>query len=355
VVALFDVDRGNGDQPSADETVGDTADIITEAPADADADDFQRDADASPRDETDDTRAIRASADDLFKRLRAARAEGVAQRAIEVAQATNSPELTVALAAIDALFEAAPVAAGPTEDSVFLATADAPAVPVVVDDTPFARRDEALTPLIVAAARKLKRVLADEQNDVLHALRGKNPVRTIEGMVATEADQVARYASAVSAELSAAAVAGAVSMGMRASAAQREIKKTNATASAGQLLATELIVPLRARLERCIADTEGDPSEMATLVRMVYREWKAQRIDEHLDDVARTAFGRGALAGVAPGTPICWLVDPAGPQCPDAEDNALAGVLPAGQKFPTDHQCTPAHSGCRCLIVTAST
>ena len=338
VVALFDIDRSNDDQSVRDDT--------TEAPAD--------DADTVHDDESDDPMVIRASADDLFARLRAARAQGVAERAreAEAAPAAGSP-LAVALEAVAALFETAPVAAGPTEDSVFLATADAPAVPVVVDDTPFARRDEALTPLIVAAARKLKRVLADEQNDVLHALRGKNPVRTIEGMVATEAEQVARYATAVSAEMSAAAVAGAVSMGMRASAAQREVKKANATASAGQMLASELIVPLRARLQRCIADTEGDPSEMATLVRMVYREWKAQRIDEHLDDVARTAFGRGALAGVAAGTPICWMVDPAGPQCPDAEDNALAGVLPAGDKFPTDHQCAPAHSGCRCMIVTA--
>ena len=92
---------------------------------------------------------------------------------------------------------------------------------------------------------------------------------------------------------------------------------------------------------------------MATLVRLVYREWKSQRIDEHLDDVARTAFGRGALVGVAPGTPICWVVDPNGPQCPDAEDNALAGVVAAGDAFPTDHVCAPAHNGCRCMIVPA--
>ena len=31
----------------------------------------------------------------------------------------------------------------------------------VYDDTPFGRRDAELTPLIVASARKLKRVLAD--------------------------------------------------------------------------------------------------------------------------------------------------------------------------------------------------
>ena len=44
------------------------------------------------------------------------------------------------------------------------------------DETPFQRRDAALVPLIVASARKLKRVLADEQNEVLDALRRKEPV-----------------------------------------------------------------------------------------------------------------------------------------------------------------------------------
>jgi cell division septum initiation protein DivIVA len=342
VVALFDVDRENDDGDSTDR--GDGHDVVD---ATDDADD------------ADQTVALRTSADDLFARLRAARAQSVAERAMD-AEPTATEQLPeasdVVTADVDAdSFEPAPVAAAPAEDSVFLATPDAPPVEVVVDDTPFARRDEALTPLIVAAARKLKRVLADEQNDVLHALRGKETVRTVQAMVATEAEQVARYVNAINAELTAAAVAGAVSMGMRASTAQRDVKKAGATTTAAQLLANDLVEPLRARLERCIGDADGDNAEMATLIRLVYREWKSQRIDEHLDDVARTAFGRGALVGVAPGTPICWMVDPHGPQCPDAEDNALAGVVAAGQPFPTDHACAPAHNGCRCIIVPVPT
>lgn len=321
------------------------APVVALFDADDDPDDLPAGAEVG-----DDTVALRTSADDLFARLRAARAQSVVDRANEAADAATGADAEVTHAPEPPAHEAPAPA---SEDSVFHATPDAPAVDVVVDDTPFARRDEALTPLIVAAARKLKRVLADEQNDVLHALRGKEPVRAIEAMVSTPAAQNDRYVASISAELSAAAVAGAVSMGMRAAAAQREVKKVHATDTAAALLATELIEPLRARLERCIADADGDNSEMASLVRLVYREWKSQRIDEHLDDVARTAFGRGALAGVAPGTSICWAVDPNGPQCPDAEDNALAGVVAAGDAFPTDHTCAPAHSGCRCMIVVA--
>jgi hypothetical protein len=119
---------------------------------------------------------------------------------------------------------------------------------------------------------------------------------------------------------------------------------------AAELLVAELVHPLRDRLGRCVGDADGDNGELASLVRLVYREWKNQRIDEHLDDIARTAFGHGALAAVAPGTRICWLVDPNGPECADAEDNSLAGPVPAGEGFPTDHPCAPAHRGCRCMI-----
>ena len=57
-----------------------------------------------------------------------------------------------------------------------------------VEETPFRGRDAALVPLIVAAARKVKRVLADEQNDVLDALRRREPVRDVDDLVAGAAD-----------------------------------------------------------------------------------------------------------------------------------------------------------------------
>jgi hypothetical protein len=53
------------------------------------------------------------------------------------------------------------------------------------------------------------------------------------------------------------------------------------------------------------------------------------------------------------GSRVCWSVDPDGPQCPDAEDNALAGVLVLGEEFPTGDTNAPAHMGCRCLVVPA--
>ncbi len=300
----------------------------------------------------------RTSADDLFARLRAARSETVAQRAAAAA-ASSAAARTETPAEIDRPGEVelvqrgaprlsdelAPTGLAAAEPAVFHRTPEAPRVAGEPGETPFARRDEALTPLIVAAARKLKRVLADEQNEVLHVLRRKEPVRDLATMLGTVAEQDDRYSAAVSVELAAAAAAGAASMGAGGSVAQGP-----AVARAAELLVGELVVPLRDRLGRCVSDADGDNAELASLVRLVYREWKNQRIDEHLDDVARTAFGHGALAAVAPGTRICWLVDPNGPECADAEDNSLAGPVPAGEGFPTDHPCAPAHRGCRCMI-----
>ncbi|MCB0979701.1 MAG: hypothetical protein KDB17_03500, partial [Ilumatobacter sp.] len=291
--------------------------------------------------------APKATVDDLFARLRAARAEDVAAKA-QAATDTGTDEppngtadtTTATPAATPSVFDATPEA--PVE-----AAADA-------DDTPFSRREAAITPLIIAGARKLKRVLADEQNDVLHALR-RGTADRLEALVPKAAEHIERYAHSIHEELRSAALAGAASLDDREAAAhEREIVKAHALQTALDALADRMVDPLRERLDRAVADAAGDPDELTEHVRAIYREWKTQRIDEHVEDVVRIAFGHGALAVLTPGTPICWAVDPNGPACPDADDNALGGAVAAGQPFPTDHLCAPAHPGCRCLLVRAS-
>ena len=67
--------------------------------------------------------------------------------------------------------------------------------------------------------------------------------------------------------------------------------------------------------------------------------------------LAAPALVRSAAAQTDwPKSPIRWVVDPEGPLCPDAEDNALGGVVAAGDQFPTGHCHAPAHPGCRCGI-----
>jgi DivIVA domain-containing protein len=305
-------------------------------------------------DDDDDADSIdevpRGSVDDLFARLRAARAESVVERA----HPTNSDS-------VDAVDDAsavdldATVALTIVEDlAVFEASPAAPEVEEAPDDTLFGQRDAALTPIIAACARKLKRMLADEQNEVLHTLRRKEPVRMIDTMLPWQAEQAERYAAAITAELDKAAVAGAASIDSGSVKQHKaDINRVGATKAAVEVLTATIVAPLRERLERAVGEAAGDNSDLAMMVRSVYREWKTQQIDERLDDVARAAFGRGALAAVMPGTKVCWMVDPNGPACPDAEDNALAGEVAAGEPFPTGDTSAPAHEGCRCMLALA--
>lgn len=289
-----------------------------------------------------DAEAPKSSVDDLFARLRASRAESVVEKAVE--QPTQAPVAEPpAPAAKPSVFQPSVVA--PDDDS-----ADAPSDV----ETPFTRRDAALTPLIVSGARKLKRVLADEQNDVLQTLRRKEAVRSIDQLVATADTRLQQYLAAIHDELHEAAMAGAASIDTGTSAQHRKaLEKHHALSPAAELLDTDILAPLRERLERAVSAADGSNDELADAVRAVFREWKTQRIDEHFDDVMRMAFGRGALAVLKPGTPVCWTVDPNGPDCADAEDNVLGGVVGAGEAFPTEHVCAPAHEGCRCMLQRA--
>jgi DivIVA domain-containing protein len=302
-------------------------------------------------DESESVDGPSGTVDDLFARLRAARAEQVVERAQEAEtvsetdtdtrETTDATDVTVSLTIVEDL-------------AVFQPSPEAPVVEEALDDTLFGQREASLTPIIVACARKLKRVLADEQNEILHTLRRNEPVRNLDTMLPWQSDQAARYAAAITAELDKAALMGAASIDKGTTKEHKaDINRAGATKAAIEALTDTIVVPLRDRLERAVADAAGENDELATIVRGVYREWKTQRIDEHLDDVARAAFGRGALAAVVPGTKVCWMVDPNGPACPDAEDNALAGEVGAGQPFPTGHTCAPAHEGCRCMLALA--
>jgi hypothetical protein len=223
----------------------------------------------------------------------------------------------------------------------------------VVEATPFDERDAELTPLIVASAKKLKRVLADEQNEVLDALRRREPVRTLADLLPPPAEHLGRYRTAIVDDLLVAANAGA---SLVTSGRVARLKKADAAkaAAAGDAVLDEwLIVPLRERLERCVIDGGGDNAGITQRVRAVYREWKTQHIDEQLDDVIRAAHGNGAFAALDTGVAVQWVADPSHDVCADCDDNTLGGSLAAGDTFPTGHVSPPAHLGCRCLLLPA--
>jgi hypothetical protein len=271
----------------------------------------------------------------------------------------DEPEAAAAPAAKKARAKATPAVDRP---SVFERTETAPddtpsaaeIGPDLDDDSPFARREAVLAPVIAAASRKVKRVLADEQNDLLQLLRRKEPVRALDALLPRGDEHIARTLEAVADDLLDAALAGAASLDKGSKAAHKKaLLAVDATRVAREHLANVLVDPLRERLDREIADAAGVNADIANAVRALYREWKNHRIDSAVDDAIRQAFGSGALASVPAGTKLVWAVDPDGPASPDCDDNALAGAVAAGDPFPTDHLCAPAHPGCRCMLLRA--
>ena len=305
--------------------------------------DLDEDLDADDEDDVNDpplviveqkAKAVVPPADDIFAKLRRSGAESVAKEVATTQVKKVEPKKKPAEKKIE------PVVEEIIETSVEEAATA----------TPFELRDEELAPVIAAMSRKLKRVLADEQNEVLDILRGKLPVKTLDAIVGPKTDHSARMLEALEASLQAAALAGAKSL---SNASDKDLQKMVASqmAAINEFVIATVVAPLRERLSRSISQAAGDNAELTSLVRLVYREWKNQHVDTQIDNIAQTSFGRGAFAALTPGAKVCWKVDPNGPACADAEDNSLAGFVNAGEAFPTGHTHAPAHAGCRCALV----
>jgi cell division septum initiation protein DivIVA len=211
------------------------------------------------------------------------------------------------------------------------------------------RRDQAVADLERTVARRLKRELSDEQNELLDVIRREKTVPTFEAAVPAPEDHMERYATAARASLVAAAEAGAAFVGGRSSDDGPPTVVDDLTAE----LAAEVVAPLRDRIDRCFTDAGDDPDELAERLRAHYREWKLQRIDGWASYAVLAAFNRGLLDACDPSTKVHWVLDDPDAPSPDCEDNALAGNLACGESFPTGHVAPPAHPACRCLVVPA--
>lgn len=274
-----------------------------------------------------------SSVDDLFAKLRKAGADSVAGSVKQVEPIAKQP------------MKASPSVVEPRKAPV-LAKPDAQI---------FSKRDDALTPMIEVLAKKLKRVLADEENAMLNYLQSKKAQVALEKVLPTFDSHVQSFVEATSKDLIEAAMAGAQSLSKSLKAdLRKKISNTAVMQVMSKKLADEIVLPLRTRIQKCAEKSAGDSNEMSSLIRTVYREWKMQQVDKLVGDVTRLAYSRGAYLVLDVGTKVCWMVDPNGPPCADAEDNSLAGAIARGENFPTGHEHPVIHSGCRCLVVPAT-
>jgi len=366
-----DADADADLEVSADAEVVDTAADAADEVVDTDVAEGEVETEAVEA--TENAEAVEAGAADdstddvvvhLFARLRNAAEPDADVTVLELADDVDSADAADAEPSTD---DAAPTDDDvPTVDAVDVAAETAAAEPTadvdedVTDhegdhqvgesDDGFVRRDAELTPLIVASARKLKRVLADEQNDVLDTLRRADSIGDLSDLVADAGDHAERYLGAVSDDLLLGAQAGAAGTSVDSVVKLGRGDAKRCVSQAGEQLGERLVKPLRDRLDRAVSDADGDADVLTKKARAVYREVKTRIIDEVLDDVFRTAYGAGMSAAIEPGTPVIWTIDTRHPACPDCDDNSLSAAVPHGEPFPTGDVMAPAHPGCRCML-----
>lgn len=270
--------------------------------------------------------------DDIFAKLRAGSTADVAAKAMTASDIVKDEKPVVKTAA-------------PKTEKKAKAK---PVVPVV-DPARFEERNEELSPVVVAMARKLKRVLADEQNTVLGNVRAKRSSLDIDAVLGTEAEHSARYADAVAEDSMAAASAGAKSVKAAGGSSRRVTQKAIAAHAVSSITAG-LVAGFREDARIAIGEAEGDRDVLLGLIRDVYRSWKTERIDSHVDDIACSSYSHGAYLALEPGSRITWVAEPDTNCCSECEDNSLGGSVVRGDDFPTGHSHPPAHAGCRCLV-----
>lgn len=218
------------------------------------------------------------------------------------------------------------------------------------------RRDDVLEPLVDELVRAVKRVVRDEQNVVLQAVREHRGTPTADDVLPALDEQDAVFADATTDVLNEACAAGealarelGVVGGINGDGARRRARAGELAAA----LARELMDPLRGKLGAALREgaTSGEPGQVGERVRGRYREWKGRRVDAACRNALAGAYARGLFDAVPDGVPLRWVTTDANP-CPDCADNTLEQA-PRGQRFPTGHATPPAHPGCHCLVLPA--
>jgi cell division septum initiation protein DivIVA len=217
------------------------------------------------------------------------------------------------------------------------------------DQAFIATRNGAVASFESSLARRIKRELSDEQNELLSTLRSIKGNMTAIAFLPTPESQLERYEDIALPALADAAEAGAAIAPVKG--------RSSARASVGDLaadLAAAIVSPLRDRLERAVSESSGDRDDLAQRIRSTFREWKGQRVDDVVTFAVLAAANRGILDRLPKNSQLRWVIAAGDSPSPDCEDNALGGPIERGGTFPTGHKVPPLHPGCHCVVLPVS-
>ena len=219
--------------------------------------------------------AAASGAEAIFARLRSIMTRPVRERSVPPQGAP--PAAGNGAAPFD---EPAAVESAAAEPAVESAAAE-PAVESAAAEPATAAREPSEPDELVSAARavavggiarRLKRLVVDEQGDLLDAIR-RNGARALRGTISADTRAYVRAARGPMQDF--------------ASDIDVSIDDIDLEA-AGDAIVSVLVEPVRARLDELVEDTE-DPDELSSAVRSIYRESRSRRAD--------TAAGNAFAAG----------------------------------------------------------
>ncbi|HZM53906.1 MAG TPA: DivIVA domain-containing protein, partial [Acidimicrobiales bacterium] len=192
------------------------------------------------------------------------------------------------------------------------------------------RRDELVSPIITALARRLKRTLQDNQNDLLDRLRSNGSHWSID-LLPEETEHIDSYATAALPALEQASEAGASFAGTGPSHGPH----ADVLLGVAHDLSESVVGPLRRRLADGDGLDDAEESVVAEYVGSAFREWKGERIVRLAGDHVVAAFSLGTISVIEgeKSAQLEWVaVSGTGDApCPDCEDNGLNGSQRPGE------------------------
>ncbi len=304
------VNEASADEASVGEDSHDE-DSADEASVDEDSvDEANVDEDSVDEASVDDASVEKPTVEELFAHLRAERAEATADAKNVLANAgLPNTGLTNTGLAGDPGAEAAdpddmsepepetkdiePEQLSEPEEADASSVAPTPSLlaPGSLDEGIAAERTAAIAELGRTFARSMKRAMADDQNELLDAVRRwtKRSSPTADALLPAEGEHHARYAAELVGDLAVCAGAGARVAG---GAVGPEV----ATAVADDV-AGEVTAEIRSGLAEVLDAGEGDGERLADGIRSRYRGWRGAWVT----DIAERRLGEAFDAGVAGG------------------------------------------------------
>ncbi|MFN2611609.1 MAG: DivIVA domain-containing protein [Actinomycetota bacterium] len=214
---------------------------------------------------------------------------------------------------------------------------------------PFAVRASALGESPDTAARRMKRLLQEDHNDLLDRLRTHRGKGKVEDNLVSEDDHYKRFSGGLGEILQSAFVGGRSHAGGDG--------EGSAARAVESLIKRQLVLPLRTDLTKVIEsglEAQDTATAIAERASDVYRVWKGIRTEMLGEGLVYAAYHQGLLEawnskGAAQKR---WILATDEAECPrdTCKANAEAGSLSVKATFPSGHLAPPAHGGCTCTL-----